>query len=83
MQNVFAIIIYMCILKVKYWITMYDPYGAAYYGYGNGSYAPGIVHPDTGPYTVGHNLIRAHSKVYKMYTSQYKERQKGMFRCLC
>ncbi|XP_025089742.1 lactase-phlorizin hydrolase-like isoform X2 [Pomacea canaliculata] len=63
--------------RVKLWITFNEPWVVTWQGYGNGEKAPGRVEPGTYPYIAAHNIIRAHSKAYKKYTSAYKATQGG------
>uniref|UniRef100_A0A8C0HTJ8 Lactase/phlorizin hydrolase n=1 Tax=Balaenoptera musculus TaxID=9771 RepID=A0A8C0HTJ8_BALMU len=65
--------------KVKFWITLNEPYVIANLGYGYGTAAPGISsRPGTGPYIVGHNLIKAHAEAWHLYNDVYRARQGGM-----
>ncbi|XP_068400101.1 lactase/phlorizin hydrolase [Eschrichtius robustus] len=65
--------------KVKFWITLNEPYVIANLGYGHGTAAPGISsRPGTGPYIVGHNLIKAHAEAWHLYNDVYRARQGGM-----
>ncbi|KAM9629680.1 lactase/phlorizin hydrolase [Morphnus guianensis] len=65
--------------KVKFWITLNEPYNTAYCGYGVGTAAPGIsVRPGRAPYVVGHNLIRAHAEVWHLYNETYRAKQGGL-----
>lgn len=43
--------------RVKYWITIHNPYIVAWHGYGTGIHAPG-ERLERAVYTVGHNLIK-------------------------
>lgn len=43
--------------RVKYWITIHNPYLVAWHGYGTGIHAPG-ERLEKAVYTVGHNLIK-------------------------
>ncbi|MBZ3890104.1 Lactase-phlorizin hydrolase [Sciurus carolinensis] len=63
--------------KVKFWITLNEPYVIAYQGYGNGIGAPGIS-SDTAPYIAGHNLIKSHAEVWHLYNDVYRARQGGI-----
>lgn len=65
-------------LQVKTWVTMYDPFGVSYHGYGDGSFAPGVMQPETAPYAVAHRLIQAHTRVYDMYKTDFAS-QKGKY----
>uniref|UniRef100_A0A3P8NVG0 Lactase n=1 Tax=Astatotilapia calliptera TaxID=8154 RepID=A0A3P8NVG0_ASTCA len=65
--------------KVKIWITFNEPIMTANHGYGFGSFAPGISSgPDTLPYIVGHNLIKAHAEAWHLYNDKYRAKQNGI-----
>ncbi|KAM6175050.1 lactase/phlorizin hydrolase [Erethizon dorsatum] len=65
--------------KVKFWITLNEPFVIAYHGYGTGISAPGIsFQPGTAPYTVGHNLIKAHAEAWHLYNDVYRASQGGI-----
>jgi lactase-phlorizin hydrolase len=69
--------IYCFPLQVKLWITFNEPWIVAWLGYGVNSFAPGKYGPGTNTYIVGHNLILAHAKAYRLYESKYKSTNKG------
>ncbi|KAK2493233.1 hypothetical protein MC885_002718 [Smutsia gigantea] len=65
--------------KVKFWITLNEPFVIANQGYGYGTSAPGIsFRPGTAPYIVGHNLIKAHAEAWHLYNDRYRASQGGM-----
>uniref|UniRef100_A0A8C8R6R6 Lactase n=1 Tax=Pelusios castaneus TaxID=367368 RepID=A0A8C8R6R6_9SAUR len=65
--------------KVKFWITLNEPYIIANLGYGYGTSAPGIsARPGKAPYVVGHNLIKAHAEVWHLYNETYRPKQGGL-----
>ncbi|NXA13231.1 KLOTB protein, partial [Sapayoa aenigma] len=64
--------------RVKYWITIHNPYLVAWHGYGTGIHAPGERGKITTVYSVGHNLIKAHAKVWHNYREHFQPYQKGM-----
>ncbi|XP_035460752.2 lactase-phlorizin hydrolase isoform X2 [Scophthalmus maximus] len=65
--------------KVKFWITINEPYNIANIGHGYGAAAPGIsLRPGTLPYIVGHNLIKAHAEAWHLYNDNYRAKQKGI-----
>ncbi|XP_047456730.1 lactase-phlorizin hydrolase-like [Mugil cephalus] len=65
--------------KVKFWITINEPYNVANIGHGYGAAAPGIsFRPGTLPYIVGHNLLKAHAEAWHVYNDKYRAEQKGM-----
>ncbi|XP_053554224.1 lactase/phlorizin hydrolase [Bombina bombina] len=65
--------------KVKFWITLNEPYIIANVGYGYGTAAPGISsRPGRAPYLVGHNLIKAHAEAWHLYNDTYRAKQGGL-----
>ncbi|NXE91445.1 LPH hydrolase, partial [Menura novaehollandiae] len=65
--------------KVKFWITLNEPYNSAYLGYGTGTSAPGVsTRPGRAPYVVGHNLIKAHAEAWHLYNETYRAKQGGL-----
>ncbi|KAL6484474.1 hypothetical protein MHYP_G00065190 [Metynnis hypsauchen] len=65
--------------KVKFWITINEPYNVANIGHGYGTAAPGIsFRPGTAPYIVGHNLIKAHAEAWHLYNDKYRAKQGGI-----
>nr|XP_057919547.1 beta-klotho [Doryrhamphus excisus] len=63
--------------RVKYWLTMHNPYLVAVQGYGTGVHAPGETGGLTASLVVAHNLIRAHAKAWHTYNTQFRPSQKG------
>ncbi|XP_077157828.1 beta-klotho [Paroedura picta] len=63
--------------RVKYWITIHNPYLVAWHGYGTGIHAPGERRERTAVYTVGHNLIKAHARIWHLYDEHFRPHQKG------
>ncbi|KAL3857520.1 hypothetical protein ACJMK2_012180 [Sinanodonta woodiana] len=63
--------------KVKYWITLNEPWCVAFLGYGVGTKAPGIKQTGTSDYVAAHNLIRAHGKAYRLYHTYWHSSQNG------
>ncbi|KAM9305033.1 lactase/phlorizin hydrolase-like [Gastrophryne carolinensis] len=64
--------------RVKFWITLNEPYIIAHLGYGEGVFAPGIVSRGVGVYVAGHNLIKAHAEVWHLYNDKYRATQGGL-----
>ncbi|KAF4087130.1 hypothetical protein AMELA_G00092510 [Ameiurus melas] len=65
--------------KVKFWITINEPYNVANIGHGYGTAAPGIsFRPGTAPYIVAHNLLKAHAEAWHLYNDKYREKQGGI-----
>ncbi|XP_072119016.1 klotho [Mobula birostris] len=63
--------------RVKYWITIDNPYALAWHGYGTGKLAPGILGAPSAPYRVAHNLIKAHSRTWHIYNDHFRQSQQG------
>ncbi|XP_051565152.1 lactase/phlorizin hydrolase-like [Myxocyprinus asiaticus] len=65
--------------KVKFWITINEPYNVAMVGHGYGSAAPGIsFRPGTAPYIVAHNLLKAHAEAWHLYDDKYRTKHGGI-----
>ncbi|TKS67586.1 Lactase-phlorizin hydrolase [Collichthys lucidus] len=65
--------------RVKFWITINEPYNIANVGHGYGAAAPGIsFRPGTLPYIVGHNLLKAHAEAWHLYNDKYRAKQEGI-----
>ncbi|KAK4486158.1 hypothetical protein RD792_008826 [Penstemon davidsonii] len=69
--------------RVKYWITVNEPWCLGKFGYANGIFAPGrcsewmgrnCIGGDsaTEPYIVIHNQLLAHATVAKLYRTKYQ-----------
>lgn len=63
--------------RVKFWITLNEPYITANAGYGKGKKAPGIKGEGDLVYIAAHNLIKAHAEAYHVYNTQFRPVQKG------
>ncbi|XP_076434590.1 lactase/phlorizin hydrolase-like [Babylonia areolata] len=63
--------------RVKVWVTLSEPETLATQGYEMGTHAPGRTSSGTDLYTVVHNLLMAHAKVYRLYADGYRGTQKG------
>ncbi|XP_006029303.1 beta-klotho [Alligator sinensis] len=64
--------------RVKHWITIHNPYLVAWHGYGTGMHAPGEKGKIAAVYSVGHNLIKAHAKVWHNYNRHFRSYQQGV-----
>uniref|UniRef100_A0A224XNE6 beta-glucosidase n=1 Tax=Panstrongylus lignarius TaxID=156445 RepID=A0A224XNE6_9HEMI len=62
--------------RVKWWLTINEPISITS-GYGTTELAPALNLHGTGDYLSGHNLLRAHAKVYHLYDKMFKPKQKG------
>lgn len=72
--------------RVKYWLTLNEPWCVAVLGYGRGVFAPGRSSdrnrcPEgdsrTEPWIVAHNLILSHANAVKVYRDEFKPTQHG------
>ncbi|KAL6502146.1 hypothetical protein OROHE_024739 [Orobanche hederae] len=74
--------------RVKYWITINEPWCLSYLGYTVGVFAPArcsdriqssCIGGDSGiePYIVMHNQLLAHAAIVKLYRNKYQDVQKG------
>ncbi|KAJ8015382.1 hypothetical protein DPEC_G00025550 [Dallia pectoralis] len=63
--------------RVRYWVTIHNPYLVSVQGYGTGVHAPGESGDPSAPFSVAHNLIKAHAKVWHTYNTHYRPTQKG------
>uniref|UniRef100_A0AAQ6AQ77 beta-glucosidase n=1 Tax=Amphiprion ocellaris TaxID=80972 RepID=A0AAQ6AQ77_AMPOC len=61
--------------KVKFWITLNEPYIVANLGYGYGTFAPGVFGKQ---YDAAHNLIKAHAEAWHLYNDKYRATQGGV-----
>ncbi|XP_073971828.1 myrosinase 1-like [Rhodnius prolixus] len=62
--------------KVKWWITVNEPMNVAA-GYGTSVLAPGLDIHGVGEYLAGHNIIKAHANVFRLYERKYRIKQQG------
>ncbi|XP_067665990.1 lactase/phlorizin hydrolase-like [Haliotis asinina] len=63
--------------RVRFWITLNEPWVVAWHGYGISEKAPGRWGPGTYTYIAGHNLIKAHVNAYHLYDKAFRPTQKG------
>eukprot|EP00878_Enallax_costatus_P000354 GHUV01000438.1.p1 GENE.GHUV01000438.1~~GHUV01000438.1.p1 ORF type:complete len:909 (+),score=324.27 GHUV01000438.1:86-2812(+) len=65
--------------RVKYWITINEPWCAAVLGHDSGGqHAPGrTVDPAREVYKVAHHMLIAHGRTYQMYQRLFKRKQRG------
>lgn len=62
---------------VKNWITFNEGYIFCLIGYGMGFIAPGINGTGIKEYQCGHNLLKAHAKVWHIYDKEFRKKQNG------
>ncbi|KAJ6601188.1 beta-glucosidase [Mycena vulgaris] len=72
--------------RVKFWLTMNEPWCVSILGYGRGVFAPGRSSDrnrspegdsSTEPWIVGHSVILAHAHAVKLYREEFKSKQGG------
>lgn len=59
------------------WITINEPLHITY-GYGDTMVLPALDQHGTADYIVGHNLLLAHAKAYRLYEKKFKAQQNGI-----
>lgn len=64
-------------LQVKYWITINEPWVAAFISYGTKRHPPALNSPAELPYQAAHNILKAHAKVWHLYDKTYRPTQNG------
>lgn len=62
---------------VKFWSTFNEPRNTCQEGYGNAYFPPALVSNGFGEYICGHNVLRAHAKVWHMYNKEFRSTQNG------
>ncbi|XP_028657801.1 beta-klotho-like [Erpetoichthys calabaricus] len=63
--------------RVKYWLTIHNPYLIAWHGYETGIHAPGETADSSAVFKAAHNLIKAHAKVWHTYDRHFRHTQHG------
>ncbi|KAM7417697.1 hypothetical protein PAMA_017376 [Pampus argenteus] len=63
--------------RVRYWLTMHNPYVVAVHGYGTGVHAPGETGGPAASLIVAHNLIKAHAKAWHTYNTHFRPAHNG------
>lgn len=63
--------------KVKWWLTLNEPYTLCQEGYGNGAKAPLVVAEGRANYLCAHTMLKAHARAYRLYQRKFKAAQRG------
>lgn len=64
--------------RVKWWITLNEPWCSSFMSYTVGEHAPGKRNtPEVDVYVAGHNLLLAHAKAVQVYRHEFQEKQQG------
>ncbi|XP_077986137.1 cytosolic beta-glucosidase-like [Glandiceps talaboti] len=64
--------------RVKFWITLNEPWVVAINGYEEGYMAPGIQGEGQAVYVVAHNLIKSHARAWHIYEDDFRAEQNGL-----
>ncbi|KAL1514332.1 hypothetical protein ABEB36_003605 [Hypothenemus hampei] len=62
---------------VKYWLTLNESISQCYFGYGEGTHAPGYQESGTLTYICAYTQLLAHAKAYRTYNDTYKQMYNG------
>lgn len=64
--------------RVKTWITVNEPIAVcALLPLAEFTYYGTIIPPGVSEYLCGHNIIKAHARIYRLYQYKYKHSQRG------
>lgn len=63
--------------RVKYWITINEPYQVCNEGYGVATKAPMVESRGVGEYMCTKNLLLAHAKAYHIYDEEFRAKHGG------
>ncbi|XP_075992520.1 myrosinase 1-like [Anticarsia gemmatalis] len=64
--------------RVKYWMTINEPYQVCYQGYGDVTKAPRLNMKGIAEYMCGKNLLMAHARAYHIYDDEFRSSQNGV-----
>ncbi|XP_063232216.1 myrosinase 1-like [Bacillus rossius redtenbacheri] len=62
--------------RVKWWIK-FNELLSFVNGYSSTKFAPAVNAPGVGLYLVGHNVLKAHARVYHLYDDHFRSQQRG------
>ncbi|XP_034249179.1 myrosinase 1-like [Thrips palmi] len=63
--------------RVKWWVTVNEPWSVCADGYGAGGKAPGIKSEGRADYLCAHTVLKAHARTYHLYKDKYFATQQG------
>lgn len=64
--------------RVKYWITINEPYQVCVQGYGDTSKAPLLDIKGFADYLCSKNILLAHARAYHIYDEEFRSKQNGV-----
>lgn len=79
MQSRKGMIFDIIVFQVKFWVTFNEPLEFISEGYAGTSAAPGLNDRLFLAVRAAHNVIRCHSKVYRLYVREFKSKQHGIY----
>lgn len=59
--------------RVNFWTTINEPWHVCEQAYGQDYMAPALNYPGIPSYLCGHNLLKAHARVYHMYKKKFNK----------
>ncbi|XP_048001773.1 myrosinase 1-like isoform X2 [Leguminivora glycinivorella] len=63
--------------RIKFWMTINEPWVHCYFSYGYAVYAPKIRSPGVGFYECGRNMLLANARAYHIYNDEFRSTQGG------
>lgn len=63
--------------RVKYWVTINEPYQVCHYAYGDRLLAPALNIKGVAEYLCAKNLLLAHAKAFHIYDEEFRTSQRG------
>ncbi|CAK1602810.1 unnamed protein product [Parnassius mnemosyne] len=69
--------------RVKYWITINEPYQVCNMGYGDVDLAPMLNIKGVAEYMCAKNLLLAHARAYHIYDEEFRSAQEGVIFITC
>ncbi|XP_050670528.1 myrosinase 1-like isoform X2 [Leptidea sinapis] len=64
--------------RVKYWITINEPYQICHFGYGGTTLAPALNYSGEADYSCAKNLLLAHARAFHIYDKEFRITQNGI-----